>query len=329
MGKARSVEWRKAAPAPVVLISGAEEYLADRAIKQIRDSLRAAEGLELHEISASEYTTGLLSSLSSPSLFQEPILVVIRDLEKCTDALIEDGIDYLANPGADTTLIFRHNSSSVRGKKLIEAIRANENCVEISCPEIKKEADRISFIQQEFAVFGRKITQGAVRALSDAFADDLAELAAACSQLISDQAETIDEASVERYYGGRVETNAFKVADAALSGQSAEALGLLRHALATGADPVPVVAAFAMKVRLMAKVYGNRYASPQTVGAQPWQIDKARRDLSGWSEEGLAEAVRAIATTDAAVKGMERDPVFALERLVLLLANRGQKNTEA
>jgi DNA polymerase-3 subunit delta len=50
--------------------------------------------------------------------------------------------------------------------------------------------------------------------------------------------------------------------------------------------------------------------------------------LAGWSEEGLAEAVMAVATADAAVKGMERDTVFALEKLVLLLANRGQKNTE-
>jgi DNA polymerase-3 subunit delta len=36
----------------------------------------------------------------------------------------------------------------------------------------------------------------------------------------------------------------------------------------------------------------------------------------------------ALATADAAVKGAERDPVFALEKLVLLLSNRGQKNTE-
>jgi DNA polymerase III subunit delta len=324
------MDWRQATARPVVLISGPEEYLAERAIRSIRDLLKQSDsGLELHEITASEYAPGQLAALASPSLFMEPRLVIITGVEKCSDALIEDGIAYLLNPSPDTTLLLRHNSSSVRGKKLIDALRNTEQAAEISCAEIKKDADRASFIQAEFAAAGRKVTPGAVRALADAFADDLAELAAACSQLLNDQVETIDEQSVDRYYGGRVETNAFKVADAALAGQSAQALALLRHALATGADPVPVVAAFAMKVRLMAKVYGNRYASAANVGAQPWQIDRARKDLAGWSEEGLAEAVRAIATTDAAVKGMERDPVFALERLVLLLANRGQKNTES
>ena len=330
MGKAKQISWRDAKAAPIVFVSGPEDYLADRAIRSIRDSLKRSDSaLEVHEVLASDYASGQLSALASPSLFMEPRLVIIEGMEKCSDALIEDGLAYLVDPSPDTTIVLRHNSSSVRGKKLIDAIRASDLAVEIACAEIKKDAEKTAFIQSEFSSAGRKITPGALRALSDAFADDLSELAAACSQLLSDQAESIDETIVDKYYGGRVETNAFKVADAALAGQSAEALALLRHALATGADPVPVVAAFAMKVRLMAKVYGNKYASAQTVGAQPWQIDRARKDLAGWSEEGLAIAVMAIATADAAVKGMEKDPVFALEKLVLLLSNRGQKNTEA
>jgi len=329
VGKAKQVSWREAKPSPIVFVSGPESYLADRAIRSIRDQLKKQDaGLEVHQLEASDYSSGQLATLASPSLFMEPRLVIIDGVEKCSDALIEDGLAFLAAPSSDTTVILRHNSSSVRGKKLVDAIRGSEFAVEIACAEIKKDSDRAAFIQAEFAFANRKITQGALRALSDAFADDLAELASACTQLLSDEAETIDEQTVDKYYGGRVETNAFKVADAALAGQSAEALALLRHALATGADPVPVVAAFSMKVRLMAKVYGNRYASASTVGAQPWQIDRARKDLAGWSEEGLAEAVMAIATADAAVKGMEKDPVFALEKLVLLLANRGQKNTE-
>ena len=329
MGKAKQISWRDAKAASIVFVSGPEEYLADRAIRSIRDQLRKKDsGLEIHEINASDYSTGQLDALASPSLFMEPRLLIINSVEKCSDALIDDGLALLDNPQSETTVVFRHNSSSVRGKKLVDAIRLSDAAVEISCAKIDKDSDKAAFIQGEFAAAGRKVSPGAVRSLSDAFTDDLAELAAACTQLLADQNESIDETIVDKYYGGRVETNAFKVADAALAGQSAQALALLRHAIATGADPVPVVAAFAMKVRLMAKVYGNKYASASNVGAQPWQIQRAQKDLAGWSEEGLAEAVMAVATADAAVKGMERDPVFALEKLVLLLANRGQKNTE-
>ena len=130
-----------------------------------------------------------------------------------------------------------------------------------------------------------------------------------------------------RYYGGRVETNAFAVADAAIAGRHGEALIALRHALDSGADPVPMVAAFAMKVRTMAKVSGVRGGGPQvasSLGLAPWQVDRARRDLAGWTDEGLQRAIESLAATDAAVKGAERDPVFALERLIGVIAARGR-----
>jgi DNA polymerase-3 subunit delta len=318
------MDWRKATPAPVIFVSGPEEYLAGRAIREIREELRKLDSaLEIHELEASDYSAGTLLNITSPSLFAEPRLVIVRGIEKCSDDLITDGIDYLINPTADTTLILRHNGSSVRGKKLVEAIRDNEIAAEISCTEIKKDVDRQAFVIGEFTHSGRKIAAGAVRALLDAFADDTAELAAACNQLLLDSADSITEEIVDRYYGGRVETNAFKVADAALAGRAGEAMALLRHALATGADPVPLVAAISMKVRQMAKIFGNRSASAASLGMAPWQLDRARKDLTGWTDDGLAAAIQAMATADAAAKGAERDPIYSLEKLVNLISHKG------
>jgi DNA polymerase-3 subunit delta len=250
--------------------------------------------------------------------------VIIRGLERCSDDLIIDGLSYLEQPTDDTTVVLRHNSSSVRGKKLIDAIRGSGIAAEINCLAITKDAERVSFVQAEFAGSSRKITVGAVRALLDAFADDIAELASACGQLMLDSADNITEEIVDRYYGGRVETNAFKVVDAALAGRSGEALALLRHALSSGSDPVPLVAAISMKIRQLAKIYSNRNASAQSLGMAPWQLDRARKDVAGWSEDGLAATIEALADADAAAKGAERDPVFSLEKLVQLISRKGE-----
>lgn len=318
------MDWRTASPAPIIFVSGPEEYLAGRAIREIREQLRKVDAaLEIHELDAADYSAGTLTNISSPSLFAEPRLVIIRGVEKCSDDLINDGLNYLLNPTEDTTVILRHNGSSVRGKKLVEAIRDSEAAAEIACAEIKKDAERQAFVMGEFAHADRKIAPAAVRALLDAFADDTAELAAACNQLLLDSADSITEEIVDRYYGGRVETNAFKVADAALAGRAGEAMALLRHALATGADPVPLVAAISMKIRQMAKIYGNRSASAASLGMAPWQLDRARKDLNGWSDDGLAVAIQAMATADAAAKGAERDPVYSLETLVNLISHKG------
>lgn len=325
MSKARLVDWRAVTAAPVVLITGAEDFFASSSIREIREQLkRVDEALEIHEIEAIEYASGQLLNLTSPSLFAEPRLIIIRSVERCSDELIEDVISYLEEPTSDTCVVLRHNSSSVRGKKMLDAIRLREFAIEVSCLPITKDAERLAFVQAEFARADRKITQGAARALLEAFAGDIAELASACDQLLQDSAESITEQIVERYYGGRVETNAFKVVDSALAGRSSESLALLRHALSSGADPVPIVAAVSMKIRQLAKIYGNRSASAQSLGMAPWQVDKARKDVSGWSEEGLARTIQVLADTDAAVKGAERDPVYSLEKLVHLIAKKGQ-----
>lgn len=319
--------WDTVRPAPVVLVSGTEEFLAERAIALLRDILRAEDAsLEVSDIAADGYAPGELATVASPSLFGEPRLVRVTGVEKCTDAFIAEALGYLESPASDCYLVLRH-AGGVRGKKLLDAVRGGlGGGIEVVCAELKKESDRVDFVTAEFRTAGRRISPGAVRALVMAFSEDLAELAAACRQLLSDAGEEISEATVERYYSGRVETNAFRVADTAIAGRHGEALVLLRHALASGADPVPIVAAFASKLRTMAKVAGSRGSSGQLAqqfGLAPWQVDRARRDLQGWTEEGLARGIQLLAETDAQVKGAGRDPVFALERMVNVVSARG------
>ncbi|MEY3909166.1 MAG: hypothetical protein RLZZ90_1073, partial [Actinomycetota bacterium] len=192
MNKAKQIDWRNAVPAAVVFISGPEEFLAGRALRSIRDQLKAKDpSVEIHEIEAIDYSAGQLLNLTSPSLFAEPRLVIIRGLERSSDDLIVDGLSYLLQPTEDTTVVLRHNSSSVRGKKLVDAIRASGVATEINCLAITKDAERVAFVQAEFSGASRKITVGAVRALLDAFADDIAELASACGQLLLDSADNI------------------------------------------------------------------------------------------------------------------------------------------
>ena len=320
--------WNQVRAAPVVLVTGSEGFLADRAVRTLRDALKADDpSLEISDLHAGDYAPGELLTVASPSLFGEPRLIRVEAVEKCNDAFLADMLDYLEAPADGTVVALRHGGG-VRGKKLLDAIRSGKGGgIEIVCAELKKDAEKYDFAQAEFAAAGRKVTPGALRAITSAFSDDLAELAAACQQLLSDSAEQITEATVDKYYGGRVETNAFQVADAAIAGRHGEALVTMRHALASGADPVPMVAAFASKIRTMAKISGSRGGSGQLAqqfGLAPWQVDRARRDLQGWTEDGLGRCIELLAETDANVKGGGRDPVFALERMIRIVSARGR-----
>lgn len=321
------ISWRSPQPAPIVLVSGPEEVCAERAIAGVREFLRAEDAsLEVSDLRADDYASGSLLALTSPSLFGEPRLIRVSGVEKCSDAFLTDALAYLETPQDGATVILRHTGSSVRGKKLLDAIRQGTGGgIEIACPAVKRDSDRFDFAAGEFQAARKKIAPVALRALVGAFSDDLTELAAACQQLIADVPGDISEQVVERYYGGRVETSAFTVADTAIAGRLGDALVALRHALSSGADPVPLVAAIASKLRTMARVAGNREPSAKLaarLGMKDWQVDRARRDLSGWNEASLGLAIQAAARADAEVKGASRDPVFAVERLVTVIATR-------
>lgn len=320
--------WSGARPAAVILVSGAEGFLADRAIHLVREQLRSADpSLEVSDLDASLYSPGQLLTLASPSLFGEPRLIRVTNVEKCNDDFLVETLEYVATPDADTTLILRHGGG-VRGKKLLDALRAGTGGgIEIVCAELKSDSDKFDFATQEFRGANRKISSSALRSLVSAFSGSGAELASACQQLISDAVGDITDRTVDDYYGGRIEATAFKVVDSAVAGRLGDALLTLRHALGSGADPVPVVAAFAAKLRLMAKIVGDRRSSGElagSVGAAPWQIDRARKDLQNWNEPGLAHAIEVIAQTDANVKGGSRDAVYSLERMVIVVAAFGR-----
>jgi DNA polymerase-3 subunit delta len=305
-----------------VLVRGAEPLLAERAVDGVVGLARARDPeIEKVELEGTTYGPGQLVVAASPSLFGEAKIVVVRSAESGTEDLMADLISYVGSPDEETVLVVVHGGGQ-RGKKMLDTITKSGAPVMV-CEPVTKDGEKASFVAGEFKAARRRADAEAVRALVDALGSDLRELASACSQLIADTTGTITAATVDKYYGGRVEATGFRVADAAVAGDAGGAVALLRHALDTGLDPVPIVAALALRLRNLAKVASMRGGggfAARDIGMAPWQVDRARKDLRSWTPEGLAAAISAVAQADADVKGESRDPVFAVERAVLTIA---------
>ncbi|MDN4472484.1 DNA polymerase III subunit delta [Demequina zhanjiangensis] len=314
--------WHAAAPAPIVLISGPEQLLAGRAVERIGAALRRAGAtVATTTLDAGTYTKGALIAAASPSLFDDPGLVVVEGAERMNDEFLADALAYAQSPDPDVTVVIRHGGG-VRGKKLLDTLKKADVPI-YSCPAIKKDSEVVEFAMGEFARASRPIAARAVRALVDAVGTDVAEVAAACRQLMNDVDGSLTEEHVTRYYGSRVNATGFAVADAAIAGKTGDALALVRHAVSTGTDPVPLVAAMAMKLRTLAKVgaaRGRRLDPVKDLSMAPWQVDRAKKDLRMWDADRLASAIEAVAAADAEIKGASRAPHFALERAVRIVS---------
>ncbi len=307
--------------AGLTLVTGPEELLVERAIADVVGRARAG-GADVVRVDGPTYEAGALAVHASPSLFGGTTCIVVRNLHDAVDELHDDLLDLLASQPDEVRLVVTHASGN-RGKKVLDALR-KRGAVVVQCPTIKLDREKADFVSREFARAGRAVRPDAVRALVEAVGQDVRELASACAQLVADTQGVVDAAMVHTYHGGKVEATGFRVAESAVAGQTGDALRLLRHALATGVDPVPIIAVLAAQLRQVIRVAAAGRGSPgqlaSALGMPSWQVDKARRLAESWSAEGLAIAVRAVAAADFEIKGGGRDPVYALERAVLSLA---------
>jgi len=312
----------------LVLIQGPELLLVDRAITEITSKNSNAQLLILD---AHEVEVGVITDSLAPSLFGDSRVVIIKEIQDLDPECSEEILDYLTDQDSNLILVLWHKGG-VKGKGLIDKLK-KFNPEIISADSIKKESEKIDFVRREFSSLNRKITPQAVKALIDSLGSDLLELGSACSQLASDVAlqKVIDEDDVAKYQQGRVESTGFDVADAVLDGKTAEALITLRNALATGTDPVLIISAIASSLRTLAKVSGssnskNAFQLASSLSLAPWQIEKARKQLTGWSENAISRAVITLAAADAEIKGAAADPKYALERAVMTVsAARGTR----
>lgn len=301
----------------IYLLLGSEAALADRALTKINAQLKE-EQAEITTLFAGDISSGEISDALSPSLFSERRALIIRDLQDLEEDSKVEITRYIESPDSTLTLVLVHKGG-VKGKALLDAIKKVKPEL-IACDPLKKESEKEEFVKNLFIDLGRKASPAAINALVNATGTDLRELSATVSQLASDTpAGVIEEAHVNKYHQGKIETTGFDVADKVMEGNFAESLITLRHAITTGTDPVMITSAIASSLRGIAKVSGtNRgqrsFELAGELGMAPWQIDKARRQLNGWNANTLTAAVEAIAKCDAQVKGGASDPIYALEQ---------------
>ncbi|MQY11588.1 hypothetical protein SRB5_17070 [Streptomyces sp. RB5] len=310
--------------APVTVAVGQEDLLLDRAVAQVVAAARAADpDTDVRDLTPDALQPGTLAELTSPSLFAERKVVVVRSAQDLSADTVKDIKAYLASPAEEITLVLLH-AGGAKGKGLLDAAR-KAGAREVACPKLTKPADRLAFVRAEFRAAGRQASPGACEALCDALGSDLRELASAVTQLTADVEGAIDERVVARYYTGRAEASSFEIADRAVEGRPAEALEALRWALGTGVAPVLITSALAQGVRSIGKLASApRNMRPgdlaRELGMPPWKIDRVRRQMQGWTADAVARSLTAVAEADAAVKGAAADPEYALERAVIIIA---------
>ena len=308
----------------VVLVTGPEELLNERVVAEARAAVRRHDPeAEDSETTGEALTPGSLGELAAPSLLSSTRCVVVRRIEEAPEEAHPTLLGYAASPEPDIALVLVH-SGGPKGSGLLAKLRKLGAVVERRSEKVKARGF-VDFVQREARGHRGRFEEDAAEALVEAVGEDLRGLAAAVDQLTHDfPDQPVSTEVVRRYFSGRAEVKGFTIADDALAGRIPEALEELRWALDTGVSPPMLTGSFASAVRGLARVQGTsrgvRDADlAREAGVPPWKVRALRSQARAWSEDGLGQAVRAVATADAEVKGQAADAAYALERMILAI----------
>jgi len=315
----------------LITSSGAgAEFLADRTRARAVAAVRASDPeCEVTTTSAGSLVPSELLGLTSASLFSAATAVILTDLQDIPELPGEELAAYVAEPSPDVALILMHGGGQ-KGKKLLDRLRAAPTVTESTIEAPKYERDFVGWVRGEGRELGAPIDEPAATLLVQAVGQDLRALAGAVDQLSAtrDGDESISVDVVRQYFGGRADVRGYEIADAAIDGRFDLALERVRWAETAKVPATYVTTALASGLRSLAKL-ADAESKPdrlseadvaRMVGAPPFKLRTLRQQLRGWTTDGLARALRAVASTDVDIKSGETDPAYAVERLVLQIA---------
>lgn len=309
----------------MTLVLGDEELLVARGVQRAVQAAVAVGGqqTEVHDVAAAELLPDELAELTSPSLFSEARVIVVRGAQDASKELT-GALSTIATDGDEQISLVVVHAGGAKGKAVVDAIRGTGAKV-VEAPRVKSARDREDFVSSEVREAGGTIDRDAAADLVASIGTDLRELSTACAQLVADIGPHVSADDVAAYYRGRAESTGFAVADRAVEGDAAAALETLRWAFATGTDPVLVSAALAANLRTIGIVASAGRGSPDSLagplGMPAWKIRRAQAWAKRWRPDALAKAVQAVATADADIKGEGVDAAYAAEAAVLAVAD--------
>ena len=302
---------------PVHLVLGEDEFLAERATKKIIAD--AGDGIEVTTLRAGDVTEGEIAMATSPSLFAEDRVVLVKHAELAGKEPTEVLLKACVDPAPGIVIIIQHTGGG-RQKSLVPKFK---KLADVHEANPLNDGQRRTWVTEEFRSHGVRPTPDVVAALLESVGSDLRELASAVSQLVADTDGEITVATVREYYVGVAEVAGFDIADQMVAGRADRALASTRRALQLGVKPATIAAALAHKVGDIAKLYGVRGNPDQiarTVGMHPYVAKKTMQMARHWSGRAVSEAVIIVADLDAEVKGQGGDAEFALENAVRRIA---------
>ncbi len=239
-------------PRPVYLISGAEAYLRDEAVKALRALvLRALPEFNETILEAPEAQT-IINACETLPMMADRRLVLVREFpllgkQKTAKEAEQVFVDWLPNAPMTTALVILQAEMDGR-KKIAQTLK--KTALWLDCTPLE-ESDLRGWIVRQCKKAGKSIENPAY--LPFVAGQDMYALAGHIQKLCdyAGERETITRADVDRLIRPNLEYSVFQIVDALLRGEAADIQRKLNGIVDAGESRVGIIAVISSQMRLL------------------------------------------------------------------------------
>lgn len=314
------------------LLYGTETALMDRFVRRLAQTCAAR--VTRYDFEEDGIEQALLD-LDTFSLFQETSIILVRNcsafLSQGKSSAQADLLhQYLSNPAPSRTLVLSVVADKLDERKRITKEAKRHMVVQCQTP---KSSVAQTYLSREMAAMGISIASDAIDALwrkcgtlTQCFSelDKLAVYALGRQISVHDVNELVPQT---------VEETVFDWVDHVAQGHVAPAIGSLQALARQGYDPLALIAMLVRQIRMMCLVKElssrrmNADDMAKTAKVHPFAMKVAIRQAARFSERGLEQLLVLAADCEFDIKRGMRDPVHALE-LIILTASKAARDRE-
>jgi len=174
---------------------------------------------------------------------------------------------------------------------------------------------------------GGDISSKAVRLLTEIAGENLWTLSREIEKLLLfAQDRVIEEEDVKELVSSAYEVSIFRLIDALLQGQTAEAGRWLHHMLQRGAKPPYILTMLARQLRLLVQakeLWGQRLSNREVrdrLGLSGYALERTLTQAKGYTSERIKEIYQRLLETDLAIKTGKWEGKLALDLLLMELS---------
>ncbi|MDD5496154.1 MAG: DNA polymerase III subunit delta [Candidatus Omnitrophica bacterium] len=309
----------------VFLFVGQQNYLKEKALKELRSRLLNKESSELDYriFYGGENSVRDILDCATTIPFSSAIrLVVVKDAEKISSSEVSRLLNYIKNPPAFTCLVLDSKSDfALKGFSAMEEYLKIIRFDDLSGPELS------AWVRRYVSSLGKKIEDPALELLMETQHKNLSVLEQEVEKLIAHagEGEFINERDVEEVVGKGLAGTAFDLLKFVREGNLSEAIRLMSDLTASGKKAYEIVGVLCWHFKniLKAKTLQVKGASDYSIAEDLRVGRRYRRDffkeVRELSISQIKNKLKVLLEADLNIKRSKFDPRLVLEFSIIRL----------